>query len=1118
MPYGFAIHPTSRPLTLGGAAPSCKLLGRTIYTRHIHHLTPIRKFVHDRRVRALRPPFLLPRLSFLLAAALGLCAPIRTARAAPLPQGQYPYASYGEAYGYGLFPTYAISQDARGVLWFAADNGLHRFDGRAIRPLSLPASLPSSLVTALLPGPSGSMWCLSGAGLLLALDDRFTGPEFPGLLGKVLSMASPSPEGLWVGTDQGLFRLASGLRFEPIPAFSGRPIHSIWVNPQGDFVFGGLGTLSVGTQSGAVRHFGAKEGLAPEAITGVAKDKTGHLWFHSRRRLWVLSPEPFSLEEKTTEFQTPWFLGLSSDTEGRLWLGTTNSIIVVDGGPSSVRREPLPESHGVHAIFEDMEGSVWIGSFGLHRVLGRGQWRVFGEAQGLSALSVWTIVRDRRGTLWVGTAKGLFRDRRETGRFEIAEPLAGSTITTLLVGEGNTLWVGSRGPNVWRYIPDSGELTPNALPGALADTRVVKLIQHDGLLWVVTTAGLYRSEDAGHPGQFIRIAFKNDENKAPLTDIMADTKGRIWVGTEQGPAVIEDPRRDEIHRFSAADGLSANTSTFFAERKDGRICITRGAIKGIRCFLYENNAVRITDDFDRSSGMTSDTLYLIGTDQRDRLWAGSARGLDVIEGKKVVATYDHRNGLPNDDINAWSMLREEDGDLWFGTAGGVAHYHEGPQRPPPLPAPVWTDVRLGGKAVSSSGHAIAEYANNTIEAKLIVPSFLSGDKTSMSVRLTGVLPDWETLGTPTFRYAGLDPGDYVLEARAQRPHEPWGPPATFFFTISKPFYRTWPFRIAFVFFLIGLGALVPLWQRRALRRRNAALEALVEERTRALSEAHARLLELSKWATEEQMAGGFAHEIRNALAGAKLILSSVFDPSAENAETLCAEQAAKLKDLFLSMRGKLPPEDRKHLAQSLKELNAGEEQLDGVIRDVDAALARALSITQQILSYSRLGAEKALNETLKPRALIEQMLHPHRIEWENQCISVTLDIPADAEVRMGTSHFQSIVENILWNARDALLEKPEGERQIRVALHTTETDWTLLIEDTGTGIDPTHLSRLFEPFFSTKPRTGTGLGLGIVRRMCKLYAGDVHVNSELGRGTQVRISVPMPIRGDAEER
>jgi len=68
----------------------------------------------------------------------------------------------------------------------------------------------------------------------------------------------------------------------------------------------------------------------------------------------------------------------------------------------------------------------------------------------------------------------------------------------------------------------------------------------------------------------------------------------------------------------------------------------------------------------------------------------------------------------------------------------------------------------------------------------------------------------------------------------------------------------------------------------------------------------------------------------------------------------------------------------------------------------------------------------------------------------------------------------------------------------------------LVVEDTGPGIPEAHRARLFEPFFTTKPARGTGLGLGVVRKLTQLYGGSVEVDTEVGRGTRVGLTLPRP--------
>jgi len=98
--------------------------------------------------------------------------------------------------------------------------------------------------------------------------------------------------------------------------------------------------------------------------------------------------------------------------------------------------------------------------------------------------------------------------------------------------------------------------------------------------------------------------------------------------------------------------------------------------------------------------------------------------------------------------------------------------------------------------------------------------------------------------------------------------------------------------------------------------------------------------------------------------------------------------------------------------------------------------------------------------------------------------------------------------NLLINAAQAI--GPEGE-QGRIVIRGAASDDRVLVEviDDGCGIAPEHLPRIFEAFYSTKPgEVGTGLGLFLTRAIVRRHGGEVHVNSELGSGTRIAVSLP----------
>jgi two-component system NtrC family sensor kinase len=110
---------------------------------------------------------------------------------------------------------------------------------------------------------------------------------------------------------------------------------------------------------------------------------------------------------------------------------------------------------------------------------------------------------------------------------------------------------------------------------------------------------------------------------------------------------------------------------------------------------------------------------------------------------------------------------------------------------------------------------------------------------------------------------------------------------------------------------------------------------------------------------------------------------------------------------------------------------------------------------------------------------------------------------------------EHIVMNLVQNAIDAIREKikldPNTERKIEVSLKF-EPMITFSIKDTGIGIPKTEISKLFDPFYTTKaPGEGTGLGLSIVKDWVQKNHGTIEVDSEKHAWTKIQIMFPYSI-------
>lgn len=162
------------------------------------------------------------------------------------------------------------------------------------------------------------------------------------------------------------------------------------------------------------------------------------------------------------------------------------------------------------------------------------------------------------------------------------------------------------------------------------------------------------------------------------------------------------------------------------------------------------------------------------------------------------------------------------------------------------------------------------------------------------------------------------------------------------------------------------------------------------------------------------------------------------------------------------------------------------------------------------LRVSTLDVREELANTL---ALIGYRLRAQRISVVQDCAPEVPMIQADRW------QLRQLFLNLLTNAADAMPQG--GTLTIRVDVTVSPTGspsqslTQVIIEfsDTGVGIAPDILPKLTEPFFTTKPEgKGTGLGLSICRRIVQAHGGTLDISSELGRGTTVRITLPLSNR------
>lgn len=232
-----------------------------------------------------------------------------------------------------------------------------------------------------------------------------------------------------------------------------------------------------------------------------------------------------------------------------------------------------------------------------------------------------------------------------------------------------------------------------------------------------------------------------------------------------------------------------------------------------------------------------------------------------------------------------------------------------------------------------------------------------------------------------------------------------------------------------------------------------------------------------KMASIGRLAAGVAHEINNPLA-------------------VINEKAGLIKDLF-SFSQKYP-QDAKLLA---------------LINSIISSVERCSTITHRLLGFAR-HVDVQL-EQVSVTHTVQDVLGFLDKEAQYRDIHVALDIGRDIpEIVTDRGQLQQVLLNIINNAFAAV----RNGGRIDIALDAKPAGFvTIEIADNGCGISPENMKRIFEPFFSTKPKQGTGLGLSITYGLVKKLDGDIHVTSEVGKGTTFSVILPVAPEAKKEE-
>ncbi|HEY7545334.1 MAG TPA: two-component regulator propeller domain-containing protein, partial [Blastocatellia bacterium] len=321
------------------------------------------------------------------------------------------------------------------------------------------------------------------------------------------------------------------------------------------------------------------------------------------------------------------------------------------------------------------------------------------------------------------------------------------------------------------------------------------------------------------------------DREGPM-DFCEDRAGNLWIGYKGGGIVRLSEGRSRL--FTTSDGIGAGSIRDLFVDREGRLWIASSA--GGLCRTDDPTKdqpqfITITE----RDGLSSNETWCVVADEQDRIYAGTALGLDRID-RSGIRHYTTADGLANQTVEA--AFRDRRGALWFATTTGISRLVPEPDVTRAQPDMFISEVRVNGNRLSIAGLGQSEIAGfefdpaqNNIQIEFFGISFSSTLK--YQYKFEGAGADWSAPSEDrSINLASLQPGSYRFLVRAVNPDGAMSEiPASVSFTILRPVWQRW-------WFLTPAVTLAALLVYGAYRYRVAQLIRIERVRTRIATDLH----------------------------------------------------------------------------------------------------------------------------------------------------------------------------------------------------------------------------------------------------------------------------------------
>lgn len=1006
-----------------------------------------------------------------------------------------------------------IIQDSRGFMWFGTKNRLNRYDGTAVKVFDCYDSrldFRNNNISALHEDEEQNLWVGTDKGVFIynPIADSFTyfnDSTSTGvcIIDWIADIQSDNNGNIWIVVPkQGLFRY-NFLCKELYHYALGGAEYPDKENPQSICVEA-EGRVWVGTNGAGVflydknkdtftSYLGDKNGSSlkgeniytlcdygDELLIGIHEGKLRKLNKRKNTLTDIAVPE--------VHYRINRFVTVIND---RIWAGTQAGIFIIDETKQTV--EHIHENrHSSHAlsdnmilrIYRDREGGIWVatGFGGVNYLPDRGlPFELYTPSEAPESISgkrIRTIKEDKNGTVWVATEEaGLNLFNPQTKKFrqfrkETTPALFDNRILGTFIDD-NRIWVGffKNGMDVMNLSDLSARhYTAEQLGLNEASIYTIYEDRNEGI-WIGNAWGVFKGDK--NLNKYIR---KDVFGLSFVLDITEDWEGNIWVATMGNGVFKYNPLTEHtlhfLHDSKDTSSLSSNSVSNITKDSQGDLWFStdRGGI----CKYNQANGSFSTYSIEH--GLPDDVAYKILEDKHRNLWFGTNKGLVRFNPEtESVKVFTKNDGLPGNQFNYNAALAARSGKFYFGTLEGLVVFDPYAFKENGFIPPVYiTNLTIFNREVHPedkdsplkesivhTNKIVLNHNQSNIAFDFAALSFTEPSANRYAYKMEGIDRDWiHTVQGQTASYAKLPPGNYTFRVKGCNNDGLWNETGAFIdIEIKHPWWNGWQAHVFYMLVTVGLIYYLIHWY----RKRNANKIKLI--RIEKEKELYGAKLEFF---TE------IAHEVKTPLTLINGPLEVLRDMKIENHEI----------NRNLDIMGK----------NAFQLLNLINQLLD----------FRKIDVQRFVLNFTPSDIGEMLQET---HSRFESVT-----DRESKRIVITR--PSQPMVAwVDKEAFSKILNNLFSNAVNY------SDRYIEVSLEADNECFTLLFQNDGELVPPELQEKIFEPFYrlkkATQYRSGTGIGLSLVRSLCALHGGSIHFHTRSGFNNFL---LKFPLHREREER